>query len=222
MDTVRTILDLWSSYSLAARIVIFVTLAIVLFIWIVLLPWIQSGAANGSVQSEPPHQSKESTESELPSIRFGDTVDELRKINGVRELGNSENGLNLFQLPNGVLGWVEAYKLDSPSIWIRNAAFGSDYIVAESRTQLRMTKERSSDVEIHKAQDGVVRILAFVNESSRLQLQQPSRAASTQVLLAFREYEEYRFAVSIPRDRIEWLHHREFGDGEAVADARVS
>lgn len=78
-----------------------------------------------------------------------------------------------------------------------------------------------SDVEIHKDINGTVRLLAFVNDSSRIELQKPNRNKTVNLLLAFRSYEEYCYAVSIPRERFKSFHHRTFNDGESVADACV-
>ena len=112
----------------------------------------------------------------LPPIGFASTVEGLQLENGVRELTNSENDLSLYQLPNGVMGWVESYELDSPTFWVQNAFSGSDFLVAPSVTQLRKSKSFKTDVEIHKDQYGIVRILAYINESTKLILQDPKRS----------------------------------------------
>lgn len=159
---------------------------------------------------------------ELPPILFGEGVEGVRVLNGVRQLKNCENDLDLYHLPNGVFGWVEAYKLNSPQYWIPDSPlFTPDFLVLPSTTQIGKGEKPSSTVEIHKAHDGMVRILSFVDESTCHQLQQPSRVNPIRVLL-FRQYQEYRYAVSIPRDRLQWFSHRSFGDGEAVADATVT
>ena len=232
LSTLRALLDLWSSYSLTMRIVVFITIVAVLSIWIFLLPWVQKSSAPNTLvqQSNAPvagisagkDTPQVATKTELPSIRFGHSVEDLRTTNAVRELTNSENDLSLYHLPSGVFGWVEAYKLDSPQLWLPDSPLGPDFLVLASGTQIRKSKKSNSEVEIHKAQDGTVRLLAFVNDSTRLQLQQPSRANPIQVLLLFRQYEQYQYAVSIPRDRIRWFRHRSFGDGETVADASVT
>lgn len=230
MDTLRTILDFWSSYSLTARLTVFVTLVIVLSIWMFLLPWLQDhNAPDTTPSSESPTAVDDIAKTrravarqELPPIRVGNTIDDIRRVNRVRELINSENNLSLYQLPNGVYGWVEAYHLDSPAIMVSNSPFGPDFLVAASSTQLRRHKEWHSDVEVHKDREGIVRIVAFVNDCSSLQLQQPSRTDRVQLLLTFREYEDYRFPVSIPRDRFKWFRHRSFADGEPVADAQIA
>jgi hypothetical protein len=220
----KSVIFWWSPLSLTIRLIIFVIFAI----WMFLVPWLNDGASETSApksKATPPHNSEGkpqvTTNAELPSILFGTSINDLRTTNAVRQLTNSENELNLWALPNGVFGWVESYKLDPPTLWMPGSTFAPDFPVAASSTCLRTTKKWTEDVEIHKARDGTVRISAFVNDATRLQLQQPSRSTQIQVLLAFQEYKEYRFAASIPRDRIQQFNHRTLDDGEPIADATI-
>jgi hypothetical protein len=229
IDTMKSFLDFWTSYTLLVRLVIFLTITAVLSIWFFLLPWLQSretSAVNLPNESSLPILMTSIKEKPVsivnpPAIKSAYTAEEIRVMNGVRELTNSENELNLYRLPNGVYGWVEAYHLNSPELWIPNSPFGPDHLVLASNTKLRKIRKWNGDVEVHKDKDGVVRILAFINDSSRIELQQPIRTEPIRVLLAFRNYEECRHAVSIPRERIRSFHHRNFGDDETVADACV-
>jgi hypothetical protein len=224
----KSVIFCWSPLSPAIRLILFIFFITVLAVWMFLLPWLNDGASETSApksKATPSHNSESNprvtTNTELPSILFGTNINDLRTTNAVRQLTNSENELSLQALPNGVFGWVESYKLDSPTLWMPGSAFAPDFPVAASSTCLRTTKKRTEDVEIHKARDGTVRISAFVNDATRLQLQQPSRSTQIQVLLAFQDYKEYRFAASIPRDRIQRFNHRTLDDGESIADATI-
>lgn len=66
---------------------------------------------------------------QLPEFCFADSIKNLREITQVRQLTSEEKQLTLWELPNGVFGFIEAYKLDYPSYRIIKKAFIDDNFI---------------------------------------------------------------------------------------------
>jgi len=219
MEIAKEVINFWSSYSIGVRWTFFILFAFILISWLFIIPFIQSKESTTQIETTP---KKIEELKQKPSVHLSNSIEELRSLEEVRELTNSENELNLYQLPNGVYGWVESHKLDTPNLWIPDAPFAEDSFAIPSSIQLRKEKKWGNDIEVHKDKDGVVRVQAFITDNTRLQLQKPNRAEVLSLTVVFRAYSEYKFIASLPRESVESFKHREFSDSETAADIRVS
>lgn len=210
----------WNSFGKGAVFVMLLGVFVGLFF---IGKRVREEADNGIPEDDAPELPlSESPVQQLKPIRFGQSVTDLRTEDGVRELTNSENDLRLYHLPNGVYGWQGSFKIETPSLRILLPKEERPPAVAESDTQLRKIERWRDDVEIHKDREGTIRIVGFVTDSTRLALQRPTRNEPVELIMTFREYGEYKCALSIPRERFSWFAHREFADGEEIADAKVA
>ncbi len=174
------------------------------------------------VQDIVSNDAPQASEEPLPDFITAETIEKLREKSGVRPLRDTENELSLYQLPKGVFGWVESYKLNTPRFWIQNSLLGTDHPVLPLSTKLLQKKRFGNEVEIHKTETGAFNIVAFVSDESRIFLENPSRREAIKVVLVFRNYKNYDQPISIPRDRLKHWESRSFGDNEPVADVWVA
>ena len=159
---------------------------------------------------------------QLPEFRVSDSIQELRENTQVRQLSSEENQLTLWELPNGVFGCLEAYKLDSPPMRIIDQTFIDNNFILNKSLHLAQKPTFGNFVEIHKSTNGNIYLIGFITEEDRITLQNPSRSESTKIVVSLTNHEKRNKVVAIPRERLEWWRHRELGDGESVGDAIIS
>ena len=159
---------------------------------------------------------------QLPEFRIADSIKDLRENTQVRQLTSEENQLTLWELPNGVFGFIEAYKLDYPSMRIINKAFIDDNFILKKSLLLVQRPTFGNFVEIHKFGNGNIYLVGFVTEEDRITLQNPLRSQSTKIVISISKHEKRNIVVAIPRERLEWWRQRELGDGQYIGDAIIS
>lgn len=159
---------------------------------------------------------------QLPEFCFADSIKNLREITQVRQLTSEEKQLTLWELPNGVFGFIEAYKLDYPSYRIIKKAFIDDNFILKKIFILVQKPTLGNLVEIHKSGNGHIYLVGFVTEEDRITLQNPLRSQSTKIVISISKHQKRNIVVAIPRERLEWWRHRKLGGGQCVGDAIIS
>jgi hypothetical protein len=159
---------------------------------------------------------------QLPEFRIADSIKDLRENTQVRQLTSEENQLTLRELPNGVFGFIEAYKLDYPSWRIIKKAFIDDNFILKKCLLLVQRPTFGNFVEIHKSGNGNIYLVGFVTEEDRITLQNPLRSQSTKIVISISKHEKRNIVVAIPRERLEWWRQRELGDGQCIGHAIIS
>ena len=129
-------------------------------------------------------------------IITGESRQEIREKNAVRELRSLEGDAQLSKLPNGVYGYSVPW------------ALGADSAPKPSQTgHIRLTKASfgTSVMEVHKASQGQAFVLLYVTESDLTRLESPMQEGVLRVNAFFVSHEEYNWPVGIPVSRlVEW------------------
>jgi hypothetical protein len=159
---------------------------------------------------------------QLPELCIADSIKDFRENTQVRQLTSEEKQLTLWELPNGVFGFIEAYKLDYPSWRIIKKAFIDDNFILKKILLLVQKPTFGNFVEIHKSGSGHIYLVGFVTEEDRITLQNPLRSQSTKIVISISKHKKRNIVVAIPRERLEWWRHRKLGDGQCVGDAIIS
>ena len=159
---------------------------------------------------------------QLPEFCIADSIKDLRENTQVRQLTSEEKQLTLWELPNGVFGFIEAYKLDYPSYRIIEKAFIDDNFILKKILILVQKPTFGNLVEIHKSGNGHIYLVGFVTEEDRITLQNPLRSQATKIVISISKHKKRNIVVAIPRERLEWWRHRKLGDGQCVGDAIIS
>ena len=124
--------------------------------------------------------------------------DEIRSMNGVRELWPTEEDLQLSDLPNGVFGFTRSVQVEFKDF-----------------DQLKLVKDPSRrSVEVHKTSQGKVIFVVYVSKADATKLLSPTLDGALRVIVQFKPYKEYDQIVGIPASHlVEWNHRHgsEFG-----------
>jgi hypothetical protein len=140
-----------------------------------------------------------------PAIVSAESVEALRRIDGVRELRLLENDLNLSRLAPGVFGFTVP--------WIINTDPGG--VVGGTgvdRISLQQSSLGTAVMEVHKRPDSEIYVIGYVSDTDLVRLQNPSRKADADVTLFFASYREFSHPVAIPISRITASENRSVGD----------
>lgn len=159
---------------------------------------------------------------QLPKFLTADSLDAIRESTNVRKLRSSENQMTLWELPDGIFGYLEAYKIDTPSMRMINESLIEENFSLNKNLCLLQDPISRDFAEIHKAENGQLYLVGFVTEEDRIALQNPVRSESIKTVVSLKQHEKRSQVIAIPRERLEWWRHRQLGDGECIGDARVS
>lgn len=159
---------------------------------------------------------------QLPEFRTADSLQALREDTEVRQLKSEENQMSLWELPNGVFGYIEAYKIDTPPMRFIDKTFIENNFDLNKGLHLLQQPIFGDFVEIHKSKNGNIYLVGFVTEEDRIALQNPSRSESVKIVVSLTKHKKRNKVIAIHRERLEWWRHRELGDGECIGDARIS
>jgi hypothetical protein len=141
----------------------------------------------------------------LAAIVAAESVQDLRRLNGVRALRPLENDLSLRELPPGVYGFTVPWIINSDPTGI----VGGTGI---NRITLEESSGGTSVMEIHKRGDDQVYVVGYVSETDLIRLQDPSRATNADVALFFAPFREFSIPVAIPVSRIQKSRNRSVAD----------
>lgn len=187
-----------------------------------------NSTSSGSNQEIADSQSSEAeggadlgSDTPLPKALSAPSIYDMRKRTEVRGLRTSENDMALYNLPNGIYGWVQAYQLNTPKIRVLNSPFDSGHPVIPMSLKVAQNKDFAESLELHKALNGTIYVIAYVTDQMRAHIENPSRSESVKTVLVFRKYNEYDQLLAVPRDRLLYWSQRQFGDGEVVADVNI-
>jgi hypothetical protein len=162
----------------------------------------------------------------LPQVQAADSIDDLRRQAGVRPLTSEENELSLGELPDGVFGFVEAYKLNSPQLqggWrILDTSNIEQNFLLNKYLLVYQNPPYTEKIEIHKCKDSGIYLVCHTTEEDRIALQNPSRSQSIRITVSLESTPKRNKVVAIPRERLLYWRLRTLGDGEQVSDAMIS
>jgi len=150
------------------------------------------------------------------------SIEILRQNSGVSPLTKEENQLTLWELSDGVFGYVEAYKFDTPEWRLIDTSDIESNFALNKNLHLYQNAMFNGCAEIHKSQDGNIYLICFVTEEDRILLQNPSRSESVKLTVSLTKTQKRNRVIAIPRERLEYWRQRMLGDGEYVGDARIS
>lgn len=159
---------------------------------------------------------------QLSGFQTADSIEILRQSSGVRSLTEQENQLPLWELPDGVFGYVEAYKFNTPEMRILDRSDIERNFALNKYLQLCQSPVFNGYAEIHKSKNNNISLICFVTEEDRILLQNPSRTESVKLTVSLTKTQKRNRVIAIPRERLEYWRQRMLGDGECVGDARIS
>jgi len=158
----------------------------------------------------------------LLEFQTADSIEMLRQNNGVRPLIREENQLTLWELPDGVFGYIEAFKLNlSGGRWVDTSDIERNFAL-NKYLQLCQNPVFNRYAEIHKSKNGNISLICFVTEEDRILLQNPSRFELVELTVSLTKTQKRNRVIAIPRERLEYWRERSLSDGECVGDARIS
>jgi len=160
----------------------------------------------------------------LPAFHTADSIEKLRQQGGARPLTNEENQLSLWELPDNVFGYAEAYKLNSPQVrWrmINESDIEQNFLLNKDLCLYR-NPLNTECVEIHKYKDCSIHLACYVTEEDRIALQNPSRSEPVKVTVSLDRTPKRNKIIAIPRERLIYWRQRILGNGEHVVDATIS
>ena len=99
---------------------------------------------------------------QLPEFRVADSIDDLRENTQVRQLISEENQLSLWELPNGIFGYIESYKLDTPPMRLIDKTFIDNNFILNKGLHLLQNPSFGNFVEIHKSGNGNIYLVGFI------------------------------------------------------------
>ena len=123
----------------------------------------------------------------VPEIVEAEEIGDLRKRNEVRQLRISESGAKLFEVPDGIYGYVAAQDVDIDRI--------PHLTIMKDRMRMRC-------LEVHKVGGERILVTGFLSESDLSRVVSPSRANAIDIIVFCEPYKEYRFLTAIPITRI--------------------
>ncbi len=160
----------------------------------------------------------------LPGFQTSESIEELRQKGGARPLTSEENQLSLWELPDDVFGYADAYKLNSPQVtWkmINTSDIEQNFLLNKDLC-LYGNPLSTGYVEIHKYKDCSIHLVCYATEEDRITLQNPSRSQPVKVTVSLDRTPKRKKIIAIPRQRLIYWRVRILGDGEYVADATIS
>jgi hypothetical protein len=129
------------------------------------------------------------------------SVEELRRQDGVRELLPLENEKTVARLPNGVYGFAVPWILYSSPAGIK-----TDDI------SLQRKSLGTAVMEMHKSQDGQTYIVGFVSQADLVRMGDQSKTTQYEVTLFFAPYDGFDEIVGVPVERIVSSNNRTIED----------
>ena len=157
------------------------------------------------IVADPHSQGAASAASQTAAILNAESVEALRRSDGVRPLRTLENELNINRLPAGVYGFTVPWIINTDSTGVVGGT-GVD------RISLQQSSGGTAVMEIHKSAAGTIYVTGYVSETDLVRLQNPSRVADAEVTLFFTPYREFSLTVAIPISRIKTSDNRSVGD----------
>jgi len=178
------------------------------------LMWNPAPKRNQEVVALPKRPSNQGPPQPLGSFVVGESTDEIRNLNGVRELQPLEDDLDIARLPNGVFGFIPPW-----SITTRRLGAGGD--AGGERISLHKTNNGATLVELHKSSRGEIFVLAYVTEDILTRLQNPTREDPLDATLFFAPYKGNDRLIGIPTRRLVAWEERSPSEIGDIADIRV-
>jgi hypothetical protein len=143
-----------------------------------------------------------------PVILTGaESLDALRRLQGVRALRDLENDLNLRRLPAGVYGFTVPWIINTDP----TAVVGGTGV---DRISLEQSSMGTLVMEIHKTANGEIYVVGYLSEADLVRLQDPSRREDAEVTFFFMPYQEFNQLVAIPISRIVNSLNRSVGNSQ--------
>ena len=150
----------------------------------------------------------------LPKFVVGNDREEIRRLNGVRELTPLEDGLSLDKLPLGVFGYTTAWALPSDPSSVKDGTGGYGFSFNKSPGGTAVT-------EIHKSESNETYVIVYVSEEVRIKLEDPSRKISVSGIVFFNPYQENDKLIGVPVRRITKWNNRHPNDIGYIADVEI-
>ena len=145
------------------------------------------------------------------AIVIGANRGSLRETHGVRGLSPLEENMRISQLPNGVFGFTMPLFLRVPSA-LRPAG----------NTTLAREMDGVSNTEIHKTREGGIFVLVYVDEISLLQLQNPERVDTLDIIAFLMPHEPTDQLSAIPLSRLKNWNARRSSEYGTLVDITVN
>ena len=160
----------------------------------------------------------------LPEFQIADSIEALRQQGRVRPLTREENELSLWELPDNVFGYADAYKLNWGNVGYRmiNTSDIEQNFLLNKYLCLYQSHEFIKYLEIHKYKNCSLHLVCYVTEEDRISLQNPSRSQPIKITVSLNETIKRNKVIAIPRERLTYWRVRILGDGEHVSDATIS
>jgi len=145
----------------------------------------QSKSEKGQSKSEKGQSKSEKGQSTLNPLEI------IRKKNEVRELRPLEVGKELQNLPNGIFGFTVPWGLEEINGISLSQKMGG-----------------TAKAEVHKTVAGEIKIIGYVNESTLIRLEDPSRTIPIETEVFVKSYAEYSHPIAISKENILQCKHR--------------
>lgn len=121
----------------------------------------------------------------------------IRQKNEVRELRPLESGKELHKLPNGVFGFTVPWLIDENS---------------SSSLTLNQKTGGTVQAEVHKTVTGEIKIIGYVNQSTIIRIEDPSRIYPIETEVFVRSYAEFSHPIAISTKNIIQCNNRSIED----------
>ena len=177
-------------------------LATIVIAWVTVMSYIESSAPVSTGATENPVE--DDAGQSVDEVLIGYSVEELRKMNNVREMMELEDGQSLSDA-NGVYGFVFAF----------NRSF---YGPLHDFDPLLHRDRLGDDFEIHKTPSGETMLLLYVDEGSVARLAGIDQVGD--IFVFFSPHKTHNVLVAIPITRIVNLDYR--GSNPPFAKVRVN
>jgi hypothetical protein len=121
----------------------------------------------------------------------------IRQKSEVRELRPLEVGKELHKLPNGIFGFTVPWVIDENT---------------SSSLTLNQKMGGTAQVEVHKTVTGEIKIIGYVNQSTLIRIEDPSRITPIETEVFVKSYAEFSHPVAISNENILQCKNRSIED----------